>query len=85
MCNGAFNREDKFRLLNIMATGFERVALEDGAQLAYELYGSYHLGSATPIVLICGMSTIRSDWDRLSRSLAKRRPGKLRSPLRRCH
>lgn len=58
-----------------MASGYSTVTLPDGAKLAYEVHGSFHLGERVPIVLICGMSTLRGDWERLSRSLAKTRPG----------
>ncbi|KAF8077746.1 Alpha/Beta hydrolase protein [Lyophyllum atratum] len=57
-----------------MASGYKTVKLPDGAMLAYELYGSFHLGVKTPIVLICGMSALRHDYERLSRGLAQTRP-----------
>lgn len=53
------------------------VSLPDGAQLAYNVHGSDHIGHTKPIVLICGMSAIRGDWERLSTALAKHRPGML--------
>ncbi|TCD70933.1 hypothetical protein EIP91_000839 [Steccherinum ochraceum] len=51
-----------------------RHVLPDGAQLAYEVLGSLHVGSPTPIVLICGASNVAGDWERLSRVLSQRRP-----------
>ncbi|KAF5381111.1 hypothetical protein D9615_004137 [Tricholomella constricta] len=57
-----------------MASGYSTVKLPDGATLAYEVYGSFHLGVRTPIVLICGMSALRGDFERLTRSLAQTRP-----------
>lgn len=52
------------------------IVLEDGAQLAYEVLGSHHIGSEQPIVLIGGMSSLRGDWERLATSLAVKRPGR---------
>jgi hypothetical protein len=52
-----------------------RLDLPDGAQICYEILGSEHLTQTEPIVLITGMSSVRGDWDRLSRSLAAARPG----------
>ncbi|KAF9014034.1 Alpha/Beta hydrolase protein [Cyathus striatus] len=57
-----------------MSGGFSTVVLPGGAKLAYEILGSLHLGQAEPIVLICGMSSIRSDYERLSYTLMKTRP-----------
>lgn len=57
-----------------MASDHSTIRLPDGATLAYELYGSFHLGVKTPVVLICGMSALRHDFDRLSRGLAQTRP-----------
>ncbi|TFK42369.1 Alpha/Beta hydrolase protein [Crucibulum laeve] len=57
-----------------MATGYSTLMLPDGAKLAYEVLGSYYLGSAEPIVLICGMTSIRTDYERLTRALIKTRP-----------
>lgn len=50
------------------------VELADGAQMAYEILGSQHLGVRQPLVLIGGMSSRRIDWDRLATSLADVRP-----------
>lgn len=49
--------------------------LPDGGSLAYEILGSEHLASAVPIVLICGVTNIRSDFKRLSAVLSKTRAG----------
>jgi len=57
-----------------MASGFSSLILPDGGKLAYEIYGSLHLGRSVPIVLICGMSALRADWERLSYVLARTRP-----------
>jgi len=57
-----------------MASGFSTLVLPDGAKLAYEVLGSLHLGRQVPIVLICGMSSVRTDFERLSHSLMKTRP-----------
>ncbi|KAJ7311597.1 Alpha/Beta hydrolase protein [Mycena albidolilacea] len=51
------------------------VTLPDGAQLGFEVLGAKHLGRTAPIVLIGGMSSLRGDWERLSKSLAHVRPG----------
>jgi hypothetical protein len=51
------------------------VSLPDGAQLGFEVLGAKHLGRTAPIVLIGGMSSLRGDWERLSKSLAQVRPG----------
>ncbi|PPQ68157.1 hypothetical protein CVT25_014083 [Psilocybe cyanescens] len=48
--------------------------LPDGAKLAYEIVGSYHLGRSEPIVLICGMTSVWVDYERLTQSLIKTRP-----------
>lgn len=58
-----------------VVTGFSTVVLPDGAKLAYEVLGSCHLGKATPIVLICGMTALRGDCDKLPGTLAKSHPG----------
>ncbi|KAF7363930.1 Haloacetate dehalogenase H-1 [Mycena sanguinolenta] len=50
------------------------VILPDGAQLAFEILGTEHLGQTSPIVLIGGVSSLRGDWERLSSSLAHVRP-----------
>ncbi|KAG5645063.1 hypothetical protein DXG03_007153 [Asterophora parasitica] len=50
------------------------IDLPDGAKLAYEILGSQYLGVHQPLVLIGGMSSRRSDWERLSTSLADVRP-----------
>lgn len=58
-----------------MATGHTTLVLPDGAKLAYEILGSYYLDQSEPIVLVCGMSSIRGDWEKLSLGLSKSRPG----------
>ncbi|GLB34754.1 putative serine aminopeptidase, S33 [Lyophyllum shimeji] len=50
------------------------IDLADGAQMAYEILGSQHLGLGQPLVLIGGMSSRRIDWERLAVSLADVRP-----------
>lgn len=52
-----------------------RHVLPDGAQLAFEVLGSVHVGCPTPIVLVGGMSNVGGDWQRLSTALARSRPG----------
>ncbi|KAK7040863.1 hypothetical protein VNI00_009459 [Paramarasmius palmivorus] len=47
----------------------------DGAKLAYEFLGSQWIGRRLPIVLVCGMSALRGDWERLATRLAEIRPG----------
>lgn len=54
---------------------FSTVVLPDGAKLAYEILGSHHLGKTTPIVMICGMTALRSDDERVNSALAKSYPG----------
>ena len=61
--------------LRTMASDYSTLNLPDGANLAYEVLGAYHLGRATPIVLVCGMSSVRIDYERLAASLVKTRPG----------
>ncbi|KAJ7080342.1 Alpha/Beta hydrolase protein [Mycena belliarum] len=50
------------------------VILTDGAQISFNVLGSEHLGRASPIVLIGGVSSLRGDWERLATSLARVRP-----------
>jgi len=54
---------------------FSTFTLPDGATLAYEILGSSHMNHAAPIVLICGMTSVRIDFERLTQSLIKTRPG----------
>ncbi|KAH8099517.1 Alpha/Beta hydrolase protein [Cristinia sonorae] len=51
-----------------------RHVLPDGAQLAYEVLGSVHLGHPTPIVLVGGASSVAGDWERLSTVVSQSRP-----------
>ncbi|KAG6862088.1 hypothetical protein C0995_007218 [Termitomyces sp. Mi166 len=44
--------------------------LPDGAKIAYEILGTQHLSSCQPLVLIGGMSSRRTDWERLANSLS---------------
>ncbi|KAJ7766748.1 Alpha/Beta hydrolase protein [Mycena metata] len=48
--------------------------LPDGAVLAYDVLGSSFLGEELPLVLVCGMSSARADWMRLSSTWAQTRP-----------
>jgi len=50
------------------------LVLPDGAQIAYEVWGTQHIAQELPIVLVGGISTIRGDWDRLAHCLAATRP-----------
>lgn len=61
----------------VIAMSCSTVILTDGTRLAYNLFGSQHLGRAEPIVLVGGMSSISGDWERLSTALARNRPGRL--------
>ncbi|EFI28338.1 hypothetical protein CC1G_13868 [Coprinopsis cinerea okayama7 len=45
--------------------------LPDGARLAYQVLGSQHLNSAIPLVLICGMSSLKTDFVRLTETLVE--------------
>lgn len=63
-----------------MASRQSVFVLPDGAKLAYELKGSHHLGLHEPIVLICGMTSVWVDYDRLTQSLIKSRPGFVSKP-----
>lgn len=58
-----------------MATSYSTLVLPDGAKLAYEVLGSYHLERRKPIVLICGMSSTRVDFERLTKCLIRSHPG----------
>ncbi|KAJ7940171.1 Alpha/Beta hydrolase protein [Mycena leptocephala] len=51
------------------------VILPDGAQIGFQVLGAEHLGRTTSIVLIGGVSSLRGDWERLSTSLSRVRPG----------
>jgi hypothetical protein len=57
-----------------MAT-YSTLVLPDGAKLAYEVLNPYHLEHSQPIVLICGMSSTRVDFERLTQCLVKSHPG----------
>ncbi|KAF9053072.1 Alpha/Beta hydrolase protein [Panaeolus papilionaceus] len=57
-----------------MSTAYSKFTLPDGAQLAFEILGSYHLGKATPLVFINGVSSVRSDYERLTQCLMKTHP-----------
>ncbi|KAF9564356.1 alpha/beta-hydrolase [Agrocybe pediades] len=50
------------------------LTLSDGAKLAYEILGSHHINRTVPIVLICGMTSVRVDFERLTQSLTNTRP-----------
>ena len=58
-----------------MATSYLTLELPDGAKLAYEVLGSYHLGHSQPIVLICGNGSTRVDYERLTQCLIRSHPG----------
>lgn len=59
-----------------MSSGHSTLNLPDGANLAYEILGAYHLAMrTTPVVLVCGMASVRIDYERLATSLVKTRPG----------
>ncbi|KAG5634229.1 hypothetical protein H0H81_002794 [Sphagnurus paluster] len=58
-----------------MAPAFSTINLPDGTMLAYEVHGSLHLGLRVPIILICGMGSLRGDFERLTHCLAQTRPG----------
>ncbi|KAG6878976.1 hypothetical protein C0992_006111 [Termitomyces sp. T32_za158] len=57
-----------------MSVGYLTIKLPDGATLAYEVHGSLHIGTKVPIVLVCGMSSLRVDYERLTQSLSQTRP-----------
>jgi len=56
---------------------YSTFTLADGASLAYEVLGSQYLtsgttaGKVTPIVLVCGMTSVRVDFERLSGALVE--------------
>jgi hypothetical protein len=58
-----------------MAAPFNVCVLPDGARIAYEILGSAHLGSALPLIMLCGMSQLRHDWDRVYVKFIRTRPG----------
>lgn len=51
------------------------VELPDGAKLAYDILGSQHLGKTTPVVMICGMTALKSDNKKVSEAVAQSHPG----------
>lgn len=58
-----------------MTTSYSTLVLADGAKLAYEVLSPYPLEHSQPIVLICGMSSTRVDYERLTQCLVKSHPG----------
>ncbi|ESK91382.1 3-oxoadipate enol-lactonase [Moniliophthora roreri MCA 2997] len=50
------------------------VTTPDGAIIAYEILGAQWIGRRLPIVLVCGMTALRGDWERLASRLAQMRP-----------
>ncbi|RXW18982.1 hypothetical protein EST38_g6876 [Candolleomyces aberdarensis] len=48
--------------------------LSGGAKLSYQIRGSEHYGKTRPLVLVCGMSALMLDYDRLSSALSKTHP-----------
>ena len=58
-----------------MAAPFNVCVLPAGAKIAYEVLGSAHLGSALPLIMLCGMSQLRHDWDRVYVEFMRTRPG----------
>ncbi|KII89085.1 hypothetical protein PLICRDRAFT_595483 [Plicaturopsis crispa FD-325 SS-3] len=61
-------------MADIVEPVYSNVSLPDGAKLAYQVLGSEHIGCAVPLVLVCGMTSRRNDWDRLSSALSRQRP-----------
>jgi len=49
--------------------------LPDGAKLAYNILGSQYLGKTTPVVMICGMTALKSDNKKVSEAVAQSHPG----------
>jgi hypothetical protein len=68
--------EDTIVVLGAAQDKHSTGVLGDGAELAYEILGSQHLGKVTPVVMVCGMTAIRGDNDRVTKALAKTYPGK---------
>lgn len=58
----------------LTTTGLTTVALPDGAKLVYEILEPRHLGKTTPVVMICGMTALRVDDERVNKAVAKSHP-----------
>lgn len=69
----------RLRVRSTEMTDFSVLALPDGARIAYQVLGIQYQEFQKPLVLVCGMSSIRSDWERLSTSLSTKRPGEQHS------
>jgi sigma54-dependent transcription regulator len=50
--------------------------LSDGATLSYQVRGSERFGKTRPFVLVCGMSALMLDYERLANALSKTHTGK---------
>lgn len=58
------------------ADGAYTLELKDGASLSYQIRGAEHFARGmTPVVLLCGMSALMLDYERLADALVKTRPG----------
>ena len=68
-----FSRNPAARLVSQTRSAI--VELPDGAKLAYDILGSQHLGKTTPVVMICGMTALKSDNERVNEAVAQSHPG----------
>lgn len=67
-----FSRNPAARLVSETRSAI--VELPDGAKLAYDILGSQHLGKTTPVVMICGMTALKSDNERVNEAVAQSHP-----------
>ncbi|KAJ3573435.1 hypothetical protein NP233_g2435 [Leucocoprinus birnbaumii] len=65
---------DTVEEVQLTAGGVNTVVLPDGAKLAYEILGSQYLGKMTPFVVVCGMTALRGDDQRVNKAVAQSRP-----------
>jgi len=68
-----FSQKPPARLMP--APGPAIVELPDGAKLAYDILGPQHLGKTTPVVMICGMTALKSDNKKVNEAVAESHPG----------
>jgi len=70
-----FSRKPPARLVPVPVPEPAIVELPDGAKLAYDILGSQHLGKTTPVIMICGMTALKSDNKKVNEAVAQSHPG----------